>query len=109
VLSDLLESDISEVRNEIRNRLNALELTKKVSKSVSKSIAIIDFLTSEKSRAEILHHLGLINHTKNFNSYIKPLLDYKIIELTIPDKPQSQFQKYRLTSKGKKLLKSHNS
>ena len=76
-----------------------------MSKSVSKSIDIIDFLTNEKSRAEILRHLGLINHTKNFNSYIKPLLDYKIIEFTIPDKPQSQFQKYRLTEKGKKLLK----
>jgi len=32
-------------------------------------------------------------------------LDYRIIEMTIPDKPNSQLQKYRLTSKGKKLSK----
>jgi ATP-dependent DNA helicase RecG len=37
---------------------------------------------------------------------IKALLDRKFIEYTIPDKPNSRLQKYRLTDAGKHLLKS---
>ena len=33
-------------------------------------------------------------------SYMLPLLDMKILEMTIPDKPKSSKQKYRLTKKG---------
>jgi ATP-dependent DNA helicase RecG len=120
VLSDILEHDIADVVEYIREIIvskSAKIVSKsadKVSKSagkvtksankVTKSVEIIDFLISEKSRIDILYHLGLINHSKNFIQYIKPLLDYKIVELTIPDRPNSQLQKYRLTEKGRKLL-----
>ena len=101
LLSMLLDNDLSDVRDIVRDQI----VTKSVSKSVSKSLEIIDFLIEEKSRIDILAHLGLINHSKHFNYYIKPLLEYDIIEMTLPDKPNSRLQKYRLTEKGKKLLK----
>ena len=101
ILSLLLDQDIDEVIDYVRDNV----VSKSVSKSVSKPIDIIDYLKYEKSREEILNHIDLINHTKNFNNYLKPLIVYGLIELTIPDKPNSQFQKYRLTEKGRKLLK----
>ncbi|MFA5815752.1 MAG: RNA-binding domain-containing protein [Bacteroidales bacterium] len=100
-LSNLLDKNIIEVHDQLRMAL----VSKSVSKSVSKFLVIIDFMAEAKSRAEILNHIGLTNHTKNFDAFIKPLLDFKIIELTIPNKPNSRLQKYRLTQKGRKLLK----
>jgi hypothetical protein len=32
--------------------------------------------------------------------YLKPAIEAGFIELTIPDKPQSRLQKYRLTAEG---------
>ena len=96
-LSDVLNYDIGEVKEHLRDKI--------MSKSVSKSLMIIDHLQEAKSRLEILTHIGLINHSKHFDYYIKPLIDFGMIEMTLPDKPNSRFQKYRLTDKGKKLLK----
>ena len=60
---------------------------------------------TEKTREELLSFLETGNQTKNFNANIKPIINNEIIEMTIPDKPKSQNQKYRLTVKGEKLLK----
>jgi ATP-dependent DNA helicase RecG len=105
-LSGLLDFDISEFRDEIRERLSSRELTKSLTKSLTKISGIIDYLEKEKSRIELLRFLGLENQTLNFNNNIKPLIDYGFIEMTLPDKPKSRYQKYRLTEKGKKLLKN---
>ena len=106
VLNNLLIKDISNVRDYIREKIVTMPVTKSVTKSVTKIIELTEYLAIEKTREEILGFLEMGNQTKNFNANIKPLLDYDIIELTVPDKPKSRNQKYRLTSKGKKLLKS---
>jgi predicted transcriptional regulator len=38
-------------------------------------------------------------------SYLLPALQAGFIAMTIPDKPRSSKQKYRLTEKGRKVLK----
>jgi hypothetical protein len=53
--------------------------------------------------SEILVHLGLKDRTQLRNHYIDPALAADLIERTLPDKPNSRLQKYRLTEKGKKL------
>ena len=97
----LLNNNIVDVKDYVRKHL----VSKSLSKTLSRSIEIIDFLKQEKSRNEILRHLGISNHSKNYDTYLKPMIKYDIIELTIPGKPNSKNQKYRLTVKGKKLLK----
>ena len=45
------------------------------------------------------------NRTKFRNKFMHPLLEAELIEMTIPDKPQSPNQQYVITEKGKELLK----
>lgn len=47
------------------------------------------------------------NRTKFRDQVIKPLIEQGWLEMTIPDKPRSSQQKYRLTAKGEAWLSSH--
>ncbi|MDE2644951.1 MAG: hypothetical protein OXI05_03805 [Bacteroidota bacterium] len=50
-----------------------------------------------------------LKHLKTFRTnYLQPLLDARWLEMTVPDKPRSSKQKYRLTEKGRELLKQLN-
>jgi predicted HTH transcriptional regulator len=58
----------------------------------------------EFSTAELREALG-IKHRHTFrHNYLHPALKRGLIEHTIPDKPNSRFQKYRLTPAGRTLL-----
>ena len=67
---------------------------------------LIVFYTETHSFGEMLAFMGLTDRTKFRRKYIHPLLEAGILELTIPDKPNSQNQKYRLTAKGIALKNS---
>ncbi|MEI7727366.1 MAG: hypothetical protein WCK09_19810 [Bacteroidota bacterium] len=104
-ISILLDIGICNVVDHIRNLIVTKSGTMSVTKSRTKFIKLVNFLAEARSRSEILNFLEIDNQTKNFTTNMKPLLENGIIELTIPDKPQSRFQMYRLTEKGKKLRK----
>ena len=67
---------------------------------------MLKLLRGEMSRREIREKLGLNNDEHFRKAYLLPSLDAGLIEMTIPDKPRSSKQKYRLTEAGKCLLKS---
>jgi ATP-dependent DNA helicase RecG len=58
----------------------------------------------EKSGRELLTAMGYRNRTGNFRKGLQRLIDERFIEYTIPSKPNSRLQKYRLTDKGRSLL-----
>lgn len=51
------------------------------------------------SANELIAHLNLRSKAGAFKRAIKALLDDGLIEYTLPDKPNSRLQKYRLTGK----------
>ncbi len=67
---------------------------------------LLQVCNGEKTRSELQESLSL-KHDENFRkAYIKPALEQGLIEMTIPDKPKSRLQKYRLTALGKEFLTS---
>jgi hypothetical protein len=62
-------------------------------------------LNTAMDRQEIQEHLNLANRENFRLNYLKPTLDAGFIEMTIPAKPNSRFQKYRLTALGEQLKK----
>ena len=65
---------------------------------------LLSVLHGEMKRSEMQQLLGL-RHEDSFRAiYLVPSLKAGLIEMTIPDKPNSRFQKYRLTKKGMTLL-----
>jgi ATP-dependent DNA helicase RecG len=78
------------------------QVTPEVTPEVEKMLAAI---TGEMTRGEIQKKLGLKDE-KHFREYYQQVaVKLGLIEMTIPDKPRSRLQKYRLTATGEKLLK----
>ena len=58
------------------------------------------------SRDELQSQLKLKDRKSFRERYLKPALDNGLIEMTIPDKPNSRLQKYALTQQGKFTLEN---
>ena len=54
------------------------------------------------SAAEIMEKLNLVHRPTFRKNYLNPALEVKLIERTIPDKPNSKNQKY---TKSEKIIK----
>jgi predicted HTH transcriptional regulator len=79
------------------------QVTAQVTAQVEKLVKILD---KEMDRQEIQSKLGRL-HREHFRlNYLKPALEQGFIEMTIPDKPNSRLQKYRLSILGKQLKES---
>ena len=59
---------------------------------------------SEQPITELMVLAKRTNRTKFRDQVLRPLLEVGLLEMTIPDKPRSSKQKYRLTTKGRDLL-----
>ncbi|WP_439256816.1 RNA-binding domain-containing protein [Lonepinella sp. BR2271] len=57
----------------------------------------------EHSLLDLMSWVGRSNRTKFRQQILTPLLEQGIAEMTIPDKPNSRLQRYRLTDKGRAL------
>ncbi len=78
--------------------------------SEAQSKAILNALRDARLSAnELTEVLGLKSKTGAFKRTVKALLSHHLIEYTIPDKPSSRLQKYRLTPKGTAVIKAQRS
>ncbi len=67
---------------------------------------LLEALTREMQRRALQEALGLKHEDHFRNAYLVPALEAGLIEMTIPDKPRSSKQKYRLTDAGRDWLQA---
>ena len=72
--------------------------------SVCINASVLIYCRSPKKISEMQAALGYSNRTKFRRRYLEPLLDEALLEMTIPEKPTSSRQSYRLTAKGEAYL-----
>ncbi len=102
----MTESNRIDYKRELTDKLEneaVAFLTEQVTPQVTPQVeALLAVMHGDLSRSEI-QELKLTDK-KNFKeNYLKPALEQVLIVMTIPDKPNSSLQKYRLTTKGKSL------
>ena len=86
------------------------EVAGEVTPPVTPPVKRLINLLGEKGKlgaGAIREAFGLKDRTHVRNSYIAPALEAELIEYTIPDKPRSSKQKYRLTDRGKKWIEQN--
>lgn len=67
---------------------------------------LVQLRKGPKSTSELLADMHL-SHRKSFrDTYLNPALEAGLIERTIPDKPHSRLQRYRLTDTGRRAIKA---
>ena len=76
------------------------QVTPQVTPQVRELLQIVD---GEMYRTEIQERLRLSDREHFRLNYIQPALRFELIEMTIPNKPNSRLQKYRLTANGFKI------
>ena len=75
-----------------------------VTPEVTPEVRLIKVLKGTMSRRELQQALQLKDDEHFRKVYLLAALDQGLIEMAIPDKPQSSKQRYRLTDKGRQLL-----
>jgi len=91
IISDTIQSD--QVNDQVSDQVNCL----------------ISVMSKESYKAvELMDLLGLSHRPTFRKNYLRPALEMRLIERTIPDKPNSRLQKYRLTAKGKQYKGNSN-
>ena len=69
-------------------------------------LAVLKALKAKQlSRKQIFEVIGKKNDFRAFKRHVEPLLRSDLIEMTLPDKPSSKLQKYKITGKGLKALR----
>ena len=99
---DILESDLKSITKSQTPQQNPqVENAIHLDIQAPQVIALINvFNQSEKplNRQELQNQLGLKDRKHFRERYLKPAIDAGIIEMTIPEKPNSKMQQYRLKS-----------
>jgi ATP-dependent DNA helicase RecG len=77
------------------------QVTEQATEQVKRVVLILK--NTSLSMEELMGKLELKHRPSFLYTYVKPTLEMGLIEMTIPDKPTSPEQKYRLTEKGRQL------
>lgn len=79
-------------------RVATAEVTEQVTEQVQRLLAVVG--GDAASSSELMARLGLAHRPGFLYAYLRPAVDAGLVEMTLPDKPKSSKQRYRLTASG---------
>ncbi|AMV72354.1 hypothetical protein JCM30471_08610 [Desulfuromonas carbonis] len=89
----------------LRMILDTLSIsTPEVAPEVTPEVRLLSVLSGEMTRQQLKEALGLKDDEHFRKAYLFPALEAGLVEMTLPDKPRSSKQKYRLTDKGRQVV-----
>lgn len=109
---------VSVQRTKFMNMMHVADNVTSLSQVVSQVVSQVDVtdlrlltevfisLQQEKNLSELMTEFGQTNRTRFKSSCLDILIRAGLATPTIPDKPNSRFQKYVLTEKGRQLIES---
>jgi ATP-dependent DNA helicase RecG len=65
---------------------------------------VLDAIKDPQSISLLMEVCGRSDRTKFREQVLRPLLEAGLVEMTVPDKPRSSKQQYRLTDAGRQVL-----
>ena len=74
-------------------------------RGIAAVVRLLRAMSGDVTRQHLQEALGLKHEDHFRNAYLQPALRAGLIEMTIPDKPRSRSQRYRLTPAGRRYLK----
>jgi len=66
-------------------------------------VSVLQAAVKPASRSSLQQSSGLRDREHFVASVLRPLLDSGLLEMTIPEKPRSSKQKYRVTEEGRRM------
>ena len=82
----------------------AREIAPQVAPQVTPQVeSLVMVMDGELTRAELMALVGLKDRSHFVKKYLQPALDAGLVEMTLPDKPRSRKQRYRLTLSGRQF------
>ena len=80
---------------------DTLQVTPQVTPQVTGHVVqLVAALSGQMSRGQLQERLGLKDRNHFMTSYLRPAVEAGRIEMTLPEKPRSQNQRYRRTAAG---------
>jgi hypothetical protein len=86
-------------------RVETPQVTQQVTRQVTPEVlSLLAVMQGEMTRADIQKALELKDREHFRVAYLVPAVTGGLVEMTVPDKPQSRLQRYRLTATGQACL-----
>lgn len=99
------ENEVDGLRLVLPNPVRTPDVTPEVTPEVAPEVrALLVHCREPHSRKELQALLGLKDPDHFRMAYLQPALEAGLIEMTIPDKPKSRLQRYRLTTRGQREM-----
>ncbi|MCK5312221.1 MAG: Fic family protein [Desulfobacteraceae bacterium] len=99
-----IEFMLNSIALALKELIETDQVTDQVTDQAKKLLSLLS--KNPFSAKELMQKLNLSHRPTFRENYLRPALEDKLIEMTIPEKPKSHLQKYKITLNGKNLLKT---